>query len=281
MSLGGRALARGAQLPQPWPAPPGRRCPSRAAAGRQAAAPTRWLPCSLSLGVQQLEDVTDGDVGEHAALGGHDDRGPAAACGPASPRVTPGSASHERPQPGEPCGVAGRGHARASAAVVTSTSRQPPSEGRSDVGADRASQRRRQHVQPRGQRCPRAGQPARRPAAASRPPRASAPLASQRSCQVPPGWPASQSSSSASPGRVGRARRSLARQAAPASCARICSRDCLVAGQSPAAGRGGNRVRAGLRSPTASTRRRRPAQLAVAAVMTRPVPNSTSRLSGR
>ena len=62
-------------------------------------------------------------------------------------------------------------------------------------------------------------------------PAASDPLASQRCCQLPPSWPASQSSSAPSaPACPGRR---------PARCSCTCSRACVLAGQSAAVARGG------------------------------------------
>jgi hypothetical protein len=146
--LGGRALARGAQFPQP-----GRR--GRAEDAHLAEQPvtgsgiTPGCPADISLGVQQLEEITDGDAGQHAALGGQDDCGPPQRAGRFRRRGALIGLT-ERPQPGEPCGVAGSGHRAGQPAVVTSTSRQPPQRGTQDAGADRANQRWREQDQPAG-----------------------------------------------------------------------------------------------------------------------------------
>ncbi len=203
--LGGCALACGAQFPQP-----GRR--GRAEDAHLAEQPvagsgvTPGCPVHAGLDVQQFEEITDGDGGEHAALGGQDDRGPAQRAG----RFRRGCALvsfTERPQLREPPRVAGGGHRAGQPAVVTSAGGQPAQRGTQDIGADRADQRWRQQDQtagsrpagPRqpaaGQLCPggprslsAAGQPAFLPAAAVL---AGEPVQQQRQPRgVPPGLPA-------------------------------------------------------------------------------------------
>jgi hypothetical protein len=70
---GGRPLPGGPQLPQR------RRSPRPEDAHRvqdpieQVRRPDRG-PVRVGFGIQQLQDVTGGDVAQHAALGGHDER---------------------------------------------------------------------------------------------------------------------------------------------------------------------------------------------------------------
>ena len=78
--LGGRALPRGAQLAQP-----GRSCraedPHLAEQPVAGGAVASGRTVDVGLGVQQLKEIPDGDVGQHAALGGQDDRSPAQRAG--------------------------------------------------------------------------------------------------------------------------------------------------------------------------------------------------------
>ena len=78
--FGGRALPRGAQLAQP-----GRRCraegPHLAEQPVAGGAVTSGRAVDVGLGVQQLKQIPDGDVGQHAALGGQHDRRPAQRAG--------------------------------------------------------------------------------------------------------------------------------------------------------------------------------------------------------
>ena len=137
--LGGRALARGAQFPQP-----GRR--GRAEDAHLAQQPVAGggiasgCPADLGLGVEQFQDVADSDAGEHAALGGQDDRGPAQGAGAFSPPLRRRSPSHRRPQLREAPGVAGGGHRAGQPGVVTSAGCQPAQRRAHDVGADRSDQ---------------------------------------------------------------------------------------------------------------------------------------------
>ena len=191
------------------------------------------------LGVQQLKEIAEGDVGEHAALGGHHDRGPlqrvvAGRGGRGHARI----AVAYRPQPCESFGCRGlrpwRGQGRRAG------SRPPP--------ARPARAARRQRRSPRSVPLP-ARRRRRAPGMSRLPghragschqliPASSAPLASQRCCQLPPSWPSSQSSSTTCP-RMAPARGTAAQQM-------LCtwSRPHRVAGQSAAGGRGGKRVRA-------------------------------------
>ena len=113
------------------------------------------------------------------------------------------------------------------------------------------------------------------------PPAASAPLAIQRCCQVSPGWPDSQSRNQVR----ARLRRSwlsaLARTNIPlVSRSKASPRSCLVAGQSVAAGRGGNRC-PGRLAPGLGRACRDPRERdGVPGHDVRP-PNSTSIVSGR
>ena len=194
--LGGRPLPAGAQLPQR------RRGPRPEDAHRvqhpveQVRRPDRGA-VRLGLGVQQLQDVAGGDVAERAALGGHDERG--AVDGP------PGG---------------GRGHGRVGGAAARS--RRNPSGSRDCASALTSVPLRK--LASASQLSEGLMMSALMAATTARvstswrcwlwwpcpcsqavvtcrqePPATSAPLASQRSCQVSPGWSASQSSSSRSP----------------------------------------------------------------------------------
>ena len=138
----GRALAGGAQLAQP-----GRRCRAedpclaqQPVAGGTVAAGRAVHP---GLGIQQFQQIPDPDIGQRAAPGGQDDRGPAQ-------RVAAGCFRHGRvavaycPQPREPVRVADRGDGAGQLAVITSAGRQPRQRRPHDVGADGRDQRRDQ-----------------------------------------------------------------------------------------------------------------------------------------
>ena len=101
-----RALARGAQLAQP--ARRGRaENPHLAQQPVTGGAVAAGRAGHIGLGIQQLQHITDPDIGEHAAPGSQDDRGPAQ-------RVTAGCFGHgriavtHRAQPREPIRVAER-----------------------------------------------------------------------------------------------------------------------------------------------------------------------------
>ena len=118
-------------------------------------------------------------------------------------------------------------------------------------------------------------------AAASQRRRASAPLASQRSCQVAPGCSSSQSSSRASP----RTRRCLGARRPPAtnggrvSCSQAVSRGCRWRASRQARAARGNRARAA--SPRCRSAARIVRPLAMHGGHDAPFPNSTSSVSGR
>ena len=182
--FGGRALPCGAQLAQP-----GRRCraegPHLAEQPVAGGAFASGRAVDVCLGVQQLKEIPDGDAGEHAALGGQDDRSSLQRAGAGRGRHGRGGAAvTQRPQPRESFGVAERGHGAGKLGVLASAGYQPGQGGAHDAGADRRDQRRDQRrghrgiasgpVQPAaGQLPPRspggvgsAGQPALLPAAA-------------------------------------------------------------------------------------------------------------------
>ena len=142
--FGGRALARGAQLAQP-----GRRCraedPHLAEQPVAGGAVASGRAVHVGLGVQQLKEIPDGDAGQHAALGGQDDRGPAQRAGAGRlGHGRGGAAVAQCPQPGESFGVAERGHGAGQLGVLASAGDQPGQGGAHDVGADRCDQSRDQ-----------------------------------------------------------------------------------------------------------------------------------------
>ena len=157
---------------------------------------------------------------------------------------TCGSASHSAWRRANPPGSRVRARLRVSAPLPAPPATRQPSEGRTrspQIATTRApDSSSRSHCDSRPRpRCQAIG------SSRQLPPAASAPLAIQRCCQVPPGWPDSQSRNQAR----ARLRRSwlpaLGRTNIPlVSRAPASPRSCLVAGQSAAAGRGGNRVRA-------------------------------------
>ena len=143
--LGG-ALARSCQLPQhlrcsgfedPHPVEhPVEPRPVRHRLGMRAG-----------LGVQQLQDVTNGDLPEHAALGADDD---GAAVQHVCPRLSRDVriAVAQLPQPGEPFGVPGRLHAQAQMTAAHHRACEPARAGPHHIGADHGQQGRRQPPQP-------------------------------------------------------------------------------------------------------------------------------------
>ena len=235
--LGGRALPRGAQLAQP-----GRRCraedphlaqqPVELAAPSLLAAP--WTSASVS---SSSRTIPDGDVGQHAALGGQDDRRPAQRAG--AGRLDTAAAeppSHSARSRANPSGSRNADMARASSACSHPPATSQARDGRT-TSAPTAVIKAETSAEVTGPAGP--GRRFSQPPGSCRhaAPAASAPLASQRCCQLPPSWPCSQSSSSpqrdpACPGRR------------PARCSCTCSRACVLAGQSAAGARGGKRVRA-------------------------------------
>ena len=193
--LRGRALTGAAQLAQP-----GRRVRLEDPQLVQGPVERRGVPhraaVTLDLGVEQLQDVADGDLGDHAALGGEDDRGPVQ-------RVDLGG--------GRPWLLAHSGDQRESRRVTGAAmqaARVPPRiTAATNQPARAAPDRRRsrpaaaaQHVaRPRYPRRGRAAMRQERPATG---PAASAPLASHRSCQLLPGWSSSQSSNASARGAL-------------------------------------------------------------------------------
>ena len=137
-----RALARGAQLAQPR-----RRCraedPHLAQQPVAGGAVASGRAVHAGLGVEQLQEITDGDAGERAARGGQDDRGPAQ-CATARRLRYGGITVTQGPQLRETVRVAQRGHAAGQLAVIAFACCQP-SQGRAhDVGADGCDQGRDQ-----------------------------------------------------------------------------------------------------------------------------------------
>ena len=152
--------------------------------------------------LQQFQAVADGDAGDHAALGGHDDRDPAQR-GPWSSTRRPGSASQQRGQRGEARPGRGCGPSRRPAASgcvedsAASRCRAGSHRRRSATSSPVADERRPSRRWPRTRRPPAtAAGRSRQSARPSWP----APLACHRSCQVRTGLSlASQSSTVADP----------------------------------------------------------------------------------
>ena len=271
--LGG-ALARGAQLPQP-------RRRGRAEDPQLAQQPVAGSSIGpggaehVSLGVQQLQQVADLDVGEHPALGGHDHRGPAqrvragrlrprppgiGRTAPAAGRSPAGHGMRPWPGPGSACRIRWdqpgqrRAHdVAAEAASSAAAACSPAGPGRAAAASHRAGS---SATRPPGG-LGAAGQPALLPAAAV--------LVFQPVQQQP--QPAD-----AAPGR-------RACRTAPASCSRTCSRAARwpASPAAPAAAGTGSALPG---SPPAIPPRPRAAR-PTARGHDVCFPNSTSRLSGR
>ena len=194
--------------------------------------------------VRQLQHVADGDAGDHAALGGDDHGG-------AAQREAHGLGGHvrvgvaERLEAGEAPGVAGAGQAAGQCPFAGPAGDQAGKRGTDEVAG------RPTRPGPRTARLPATAIPGRARAA-----RRSAPVSSS----LPPRrrrWPSTAAARSGPAGRDSQSRNhfrarlrrswlpSLSRTNIPlVSRSKASSRSCLVAGQSAAAGRGGNDVRA-------------------------------------
>jgi hypothetical protein len=142
--LGGGALTGAAQLLQPWRRvrPQDSRLVQRPierdAVGHRAAV-------GRGLGVEQLQDIPDGDLGDHAAVGGEDDRGTVQRVPSRRGGQVPVPIAH-LPQPGESRGVTGESHASGEGPAAGHRADEPRGARPQDVGADRDRQRRAQRA---------------------------------------------------------------------------------------------------------------------------------------
>ena len=143
--------------------------------------------------------------------------------------------SHSARSRANPSGSRSADMARASSACSHPPATSQARDGRT-MPAQTAVIKAETSAEVTGTASPGTGSASRRASCRHAAPAASAPLASQRCCQLPPSWPCSQSSSAPSaPACPGRR---------PARCSCTCSRACVLAGQSAAGVRGGKRVRA-------------------------------------
>ena len=139
-----RALASSAQLTQPVRR--GRaEYPGRAQRPVAGGAVSRGGTMHAGLGIQQLKEIAERDVGEHAALGGHHDRGPlhrviAGRGGRGHARI----AVAYRPQPCQSLAVAACGHGAGKVSVPAAARRQPGQRGPHHVSGDHRDQCRSQ-----------------------------------------------------------------------------------------------------------------------------------------
>lgn len=103
-------------------------------------------PVRVGLGIEQIHDVTDGDLGDAASLGAQQDRGPV-------PRVSRrcggqvGILIAGAPQPGEPLTVPGIGHGAGQRTPAGHRADEPVDAGANDIGADRDRQRRADRIE--------------------------------------------------------------------------------------------------------------------------------------
>ena len=216
----------------------------RAAAGRSTGFCNAGSCAAAAADVEQFQAVADGDVGDRAALGGHDDRDPVQGQPGGGFADRAGLAS--RGQPVEPGRVAGAGHLGGQP-LRGGRGEQPAQAGR--ITSAQISDSRpvpTTACRPGGPTASRpcATGPARLSSRAR--PSWSAPLARHRCCQVSPGWACSQSSTMptprrrfCSPARRCRGERRRGQQPRPARRA-----DSRVRGQASGSGRGGNRAAA-------------------------------------
>src|SRR5712691_9501263 len=124
--------------PPPRPPPDGAR--SKENSGATSECYSHGCAIDAGLGIQQLQDVTDGDAGQHAALGRQDDRSPADRVAARCPRHG-GITVTQCPQPRETAGIAECGHGTGQLRVVTSAGCQPAGRRADDVGADCCDER--------------------------------------------------------------------------------------------------------------------------------------------
>ena len=160
--LGGGALTGAAQLPQPCrrirPEDPQlvQRPIERGAVGHRTAV-------GLGFDVEQLQDIPDGDLGDHAAVGAEDDRSTMQRMRPRRGGEVAVLIAH-LPQPGESLDVPGLGHASGQGTPAGHRADEPCGAGTYDVGADRDRQRRTQQgglpLRPAGRAQPLRGNPA-------------------------------------------------------------------------------------------------------------------------
>ena len=134
------------------------------------------------LGIQQFQDVADGDAATMPPLAAMISEARRRAKSPAALEIA-GSPAHRSRSRANPCRVTGPGKVADQGTLAGQAGHQPAQRGADEVGADRHPQRAGELARSHRERWPRSC--SHRIGSCAQPaPAASAPLASQRSCQV-------------------------------------------------------------------------------------------------
>ena len=140
--LGGGALTGAAQLLQPCRRVRGED-PRLVQHPVERGAVSHRAAMGVGFGVEQFQDIADGDLGDRAAVRAEDDRG-------TMQRVVSRRGGEvvvpiaHLPQPGESLDVTGLGHAAGQSPTAGHRTDEPCGAGTEDIGADRDRQRRTQ-----------------------------------------------------------------------------------------------------------------------------------------